>query len=128
VPPFARGEVPAEIAALCGHQDRPSGQAAHDVDLTKTAVRARADQAGPDAETRGDGRLTRADRRELAQLRRENRRLREDVEILKRATAILATASRRTRPFTQAETAGSATPPRQPRRRNGRASAPPAGT
>ena len=43
---------------------------------------------------RSNGQLTCADRRELAELRRENRRLREDVEILKRATAIFATAAR----------------------------------
>jgi transposase len=46
-----------------------------------------------DAGTRNDGELTSADQRELAELRRENRRLREDVEILKRATAIFATAT-----------------------------------
>jgi len=43
---------------------------------------------------RSDGGLTGVDRRELAELRQENRRLREDVEILKRATAIFAAATR----------------------------------
>ena len=46
------GEFPAEIVALCWHKDWPAGQAAQDVDLTETAVPARADRAGPDAETR----------------------------------------------------------------------------
>jgi len=68
-------------------------QVAQDVDLIATAGRAQASQAEPDAATGGDGALTSSDQRELAELRRENRRLRQDVEILKRATAIFATAT-----------------------------------
>jgi len=52
---------------------------------------------GSDAEVAGtgsDARLSSAERRELARLRRENRTLREDVEILKRAAAIFAAATR----------------------------------
>ena len=48
----------------------------------------------PDAATGNDGGLTTAERLELAELRRENRRLNEDIKILKRAAAILATATR----------------------------------
>src|SRR5262249_62156538 len=48
-------EFPAEIVALCWHEDRPASQAAQDIDLTETAARAPADRAGPDAKTRGNG-------------------------------------------------------------------------
>ena len=88
------GEFTVEIVELCRHEDSPTGQVARDVDLTKTADQAQVKQPEPDAATGNDGGLTTAERRELAELRRENRRLREDVEILKRATAIFATAAR----------------------------------
>jgi transposase len=84
----------AEIVELGQRGDGPAGQLTKDPDLTATAVQAWLDLAGRDAGTRNDGALTSADRRELAELRRENRRLREDVEILKRAAAIFATATR----------------------------------
>jgi transposase len=88
------GEDMAEIVELGQRGDGPAGQLTKDRDLTATAVQAWLDLAGRDAGTRNDGGLTSLDRRELAELRRENRRLREDVEILKRATAIFATATR----------------------------------
>jgi transposase len=88
------GEFTVEIVELCRREDRLTGQVARDVDLIETADQAWAKQPEPDAATGNDGGLTTAERRELAELRRENRRLREDVEILKRATAILATATR----------------------------------
>ena len=88
------GEFPATIAAWCQRDDRPIAQVARDVDPDETPARARASRAERGAGSRGDGGLTCADRRELAELRRETRRLREDVEILKRATAIFATATR----------------------------------
>ena len=90
--PFT-GQFQAETLELCRRENRQIGQAAQDVDLIATAGRAQAGQAEPDAGTGGDGALTSADQRELAELRRENRRLRQDVEILKRATAIFATAT-----------------------------------
>jgi len=93
MPPLARQESQAEIAGLCQRHDRPTAQAAHDGDPVRPPARARAGPAWPDAGTRNDH-LTSADRRELSELRRENRRLREDVEILKRVTAIFATAAR----------------------------------
>ena len=88
------GEDMAEIVELGQRGDGPASQLTKDRDLTATAVQAWLDLAGRDAGTSNDGGLTSADRRELAELRRENRRLREDVEILKRATAIFATATR----------------------------------
>jgi len=88
------GEDMAEIVELGQRGGGPAGQLTKDRDLTATAVQAWLDLAGRDAGTRNDGGLTSADRRELAELRRENRKLREDVEILKRATAIFATATR----------------------------------
>jgi transposase len=87
-------EFKAEIVELCQRGDRSVGQVSRDFDLTETAVREWARQAGRDAGTRQDGGLTTAERQELAQLRRENRRLREDVEILKRATAFFAEGTR----------------------------------
>jgi transposase len=88
------GEFTVEIVELCRHEDHPAGQVARDVDLIETADQAWVKQPEPDAATGNDGGLTTAERRELAELRRENRRLREDFEILKRATAILTTATR----------------------------------
>jgi transposase len=88
------GEDMAEIVELGQRRDGPAGQLTKDRDLTATAVQAWLDLAGRDAGTCNDGGLTSSDRWELAELRRENRRLREDVEILKRATAIFARATR----------------------------------
>ena len=87
------GEFTVEIVELCQRED-PTGQVARDVGLIETADQARVKHPEPDAATGNDGRLTTAERRELAELRHENRRLREELEILKRATAILATATR----------------------------------
>ena len=91
--PFT-GQFQAEAIELCRRENRQMGQVAQEADMIATAVRARSSQAEPDAGTGSDGGLTSAERGELAQLRRENRRLRADVEILKRATAIFATATR----------------------------------
>jgi transposase len=88
------GEDMAEIVELGQRKDGPAGQLTRDRDLTATAVQAWLDLAGRDAGTCNDGGLTSSHRGELAELRQENRRLREDVEILKRATAIFARATR----------------------------------
>jgi transposase len=88
------GEFTVEIVELCQREDRLTGQVARDVELIETADQAWVKDPEPADATGNDGGLTTAQRRELAELRRENRRLREDVEILKRATAILATATR----------------------------------
>src|SRR5262249_12434263 len=88
------GEFTVEIVELCQPDDHPAGPVTRDVALIETADQSWANQPEPDAATGNDGGLTTAERRELAELRRENRRLREDFEILKRVTAILATATR----------------------------------
>ena len=88
------GEFTVELVELCRHEDHPTGQMARDADLSETADQAWVKQPEPDAKAGNDGGLTTVERRELAELRRENRRLRENFEILKRATAILATATR----------------------------------
>jgi transposase len=89
---WSAGECKAEIVGLCQPAGGPAGQVTSDGDpAAATAARAR---AGRNAGTGHDGGLASAERRELAELRRENRRLREDAEILKRATAIFATATR----------------------------------
>ncbi len=87
---WSAGECKAEIVGLCQPADGPAGQVTSDGDPA-TAARA---WAGRGAGTGHDGGLASAERRELAELRRENRRLREDAEIVKRATAIFATATR----------------------------------
>jgi transposase len=81
------------VVDLCLRADGPGGPAAKDAEALETPAQACADRAGREAGTRSDG-LTGADRRELVELRRENRRLREDLEVLKRAAAILVTATR----------------------------------
>ena len=88
------GKFQAEIHGLYPRGDRSTGQVAKDVDVTETVANASAKQGGRDIGTRPDGGLTGADRWELAELRRENRRLREDMEILRRAAAIFAAATR----------------------------------
>jgi len=87
-------EFPAETIAQCQRDGRMVGQVAQGADPDEAAARSRAGRTGRDGGARGDDLLACANRRELTELRRENRRLREDVEILKRATAIFATATR----------------------------------
>ena len=87
------GEFTVEIVELCQHDDHPAGPVTRDVALIETADQSGVNQPEPDAATGNDGRLTTAERRELAELRRENRRLREDFEVLKRAAAVLASAT-----------------------------------
>jgi transposase len=88
------GENAAEFVERCQRGGAWAGEVAKDDDVAQAVAPAWAGHAGLDAGTRNDGGLTSADRRELAELRRENRRLREDVEILKRVTAMFATAAR----------------------------------
>jgi transposase len=83
-----------KIVDLCQRADGPTGQTAKDADVHETPAQAWAGHDGRDAGAPRDDGLTSADRRELVELRQENRRLREDVEILKRAAAIFATATR----------------------------------
>jgi transposase len=82
-----------KVVDLCKRAHGPTRPAAKDADVLETPAQEWTDQAR-EAGSRSDGGLTGADRRELVELRQENRRLREDVEILKRAAAIFATATR----------------------------------
>src|SRR6266516_1009811 len=83
-----------KVVDLCKRADGPNRTGAKDADVLETPGQAWADQAGREAGSCSDGGLTDAGRQELVELRQENRRLREDVEILKRAAAIFATATR----------------------------------
>jgi transposase len=83
-----------KIVDLCQRADGPTEQATMDADVHETPAQAWAGHDGRDSGAPSDDGLTSADRRELVELRQENRRLREDVEILKRAAAIFATATR----------------------------------
>jgi len=86
------GKFQAKIHALRPRGDKSTGQVAKDVEMTEAVPHSSADQW--DTGTHCDRGLPGADRQELAELRRENRRLRKDIEILKRATAIFAAATR----------------------------------
>ena len=86
VPPAGDGETGDQV----GGEQRPEQlrRAAGGPGLGEDAL------AGePPGDPSAGGALISSDQRELAELRRENRRLRQDVEILKRATAIFATAT-----------------------------------
>jgi transposase len=65
------------------------GQVDRELDLTETAVREWIKHADLDAGRRSDG-LTTAEREELRRLRREVRDLREEREILRKASAFVA--------------------------------------
>src|SRR5215470_2500695 len=93
-PPLAAEGFHAEVVGPSRRDRQSAGPAAADGDCTETAARAQVSHANSGAGTRGDARLSSAERRELARLRRENRTLRDDVEILKRAMAIFASATR----------------------------------
>jgi len=93
-PPLAAAGFQNEVVGLSRREDLSARPAATDSDRTETAARAQVSRAESRAGTRSDARLSSAQRRELARLRRENRLLREDVEILKRAAAIFASATR----------------------------------
>jgi transposase len=96
---WSAGEDKAEIIELCQRGDWPDSRLTQDRNPTATAFQAWLDLAGRDAGICHDGGLTSAEQVEMAELRRENRRLRENVEILKRATAIFATATWEGIPF-----------------------------
>jgi len=66
--PFT-GQAQAEAIEMCRRENQQIGQVAQNADLVARAVRARAGQAEPDAETDSDGALTSAERRELAEMR-----------------------------------------------------------
>jgi transposase len=94
MPDFPRMAVIAAACAVtgrckvCGRRPQPN-RAGFGMVIDGTWVK----QAEVDAGTCSDG-LTSAERAELGRLRRENRQLKDDVEVLKRATAFLATGTR----------------------------------
>jgi len=83
-------EYKAEVVRLVRSGAKTAGQAARDLELTETSVRAWVRQAEIDDGKGPDGALTSAEREELAALRRENKTLRLEREILKKATAFFA--------------------------------------
>jgi len=83
-------EYKSEVVRLVQSGAKTAGQAARDLELTETSVRAWVRQAEIDDGKGPDGALTTAEREELAALRRENKTLRLEREILKKATAFFA--------------------------------------
>jgi len=83
-------EYKAEVVRLVRSGAKTAGQAARDLELTETSVRAWVRQAEIDDGKGPDGALTTAEREELTALRRENKTLRLEREILKKATAFFA--------------------------------------
>ena len=85
---FPAVEFTAGTVAPRSDDSGPAGPVAHDSGPAGATAQALAHQR--DSDVGGQA----CEDRELAQLRRENCRLREEVEILKRATAMLATLTR----------------------------------
>ncbi len=86
-------EYKAEVVQLVRTGGKTAGQAARDLELTETSVRAWIRQAEIDDGKGPPGSLTTAEREELATLRRENKTLRMERDILKKATAFFAKES-----------------------------------
>ncbi len=82
-------EFKASAVRLVLEEGKTVGAAAHDLDLTETALREWVKRAQADR-TKGRTGLTAAEREELARLRKENRQLRLEREILKNAAAFFA--------------------------------------
>ncbi len=82
-------EFKASAVRLVLEEGKTVGAAAHDLDLTETALREWVKRAQADR-TKGRTGLTTAEREELARLRKENRQLRLEREILKNAAAFFA--------------------------------------
>ena len=85
----------AEAVRLVRESGKPMAQIARDLGVSVESLRNWTRQAEIDAGER-EG-LTTAEREELTRLRRENRILREEREILKKAAAIFAKETDRTR-------------------------------
>jgi transposase-like protein len=86
-------EYKAEVVRLVRAGGKTAGQAARDLDLTETSVRAWVRQAEIDEGKGGAGALTTSEREELAALKREVKTLRMERDILKKATAFFAKES-----------------------------------
>jgi transposase len=76
-------EYKAEVVRLVRTGGKTAGQAARDLDLTETSVRAWVRQAEIDERKGGAGALTTSEREELAALKREVKTLRMERDILK---------------------------------------------
>ncbi len=83
-------EYKAEVVRLVRTGGKTAGQAARDLDLTETSVRAWVRQAEIDDGKGPAGALTTSEREELAALKREVKTLRMERDILKKATAFFA--------------------------------------
>lgn len=83
-------EYKAEVVTLVRKGGKTAGQAARDLDLTETSVRAWVRRAEVDEGKGPAGALTTGEREELAALKREVKTLRLERDILKKATAFFA--------------------------------------
>jgi len=83
-------EYKAGVVRLVRTGGKTAGEAARDLELTETSVRAWVRQAEIDEGKGTAGALTTSEREEFAALRRENKTLRLEREILKKATAFFA--------------------------------------
>lgn len=86
-------EYKAEVVRLVRTGGKTAGQAARDLELTETSVRAWVRQSEIDDGKGPAGSLTTAEREELAALKREVKTLRMERDILKKATAFFAKES-----------------------------------
>ena len=86
-------EYKAEVVRLVRTGGKTAGQAARDLELTETSVRAWVRQAEIDEGKGAPGALTTAEREELTALKREVKTLRWERDILKKAAAFFAKES-----------------------------------
>ena len=83
-------EYKAEVVALLKKTGKSAGQLAKELDLTETAVRAWAQQAGVDERRSPGGPLTTEERTELTRLRREIKTVVMERDFLRKAAAFFA--------------------------------------
>ena len=83
-------EYKAEVVRLVRSGGKKAGEAARDLGLTETSVRAWVRQAEIDDGKGAPGALTTAERDEFTALKREVKTLRMERDILKKATAFFA--------------------------------------
>ena len=86
-------EYKSEVVRLVRTGGKTAGQAARDLGLTETSVRAWVRQAEIDEGKGAAGALTTVEREEFAALKREVKTLRMERDILKKATAFFAKES-----------------------------------
>jgi transposase len=86
-------EYKAEVVRLVRSGGKGAGEAARDLGLTETSVRAWVRQAEIDEGKGAPGALTTGERDEFTALKREVKTLRMERDILKKATAFFAKES-----------------------------------